>query len=317
MALAEPPPRVGTPAPQATPTPPPATVAAGFAPPANPPLPAQTTPSAAPRTAAAPAVVELPLATEAEILADSPASVDAGRFALQPEVIVLQFPSLAEQARTLNRAAGLIERAGFPHDRPLADAELDNRIRAGGGTPETLYLGHDYRAADLLRFFDEADSAGLALTPEEQSLKQGLKQWGWRPGTNGALISLVREDKANGIDRAARATILRHELSHGLYFVSPTYAAYVKQFWTTTLTGTERSLFRTFLKGEGYDTDIEDLVVNETQAYLMHTQDTRFFNAAAVGIPAIRLDTLRVLFLTGMPPSWLRDCTTVPARATR
>lgn len=260
-----------------------------------------------------PAAVQLPNATEAEILADAPTSFNAGRFAPQPEIVVVQFGSLGEQARTLNRAAAMIERAGFPRDRPLANAELDSRIRAGGNSPDNLYYGHDYRAMDLLRFFEEAEHAGLLLTDQELTLKREMRRWGWRPGTNGALISLVRDDPSTGVDRGARATVLRHELSHGLYFVSPVYAGYVKQFWTSVLTSAERSHFRGFLRSEGYDTEIEDLVMNETQAYLMHTQDTRFFTAEAVGIAAPRLDALRVLFLTGMPPSWLRDCTTVPA----
>jgi hypothetical protein len=291
------------PAPPRAPVPPAVPVPAGFAP--------------APARAPEPGPVRLPVVTELEILADAPESVDARRFALQPEIIVLQFGSLGEQARTLNRAAALIERAGFPRDRPLADAELESRIRASGNTPDTLYYGHDYRAVDLLRFFDESERAGLVLTNEELSLKRELKRWGWRPGTNAALISLVRDDPATGVDHGVRATILRHELSHGLYFVNPDYAAYARQFWTGTMSAGERRSFRTFLRKEGYDTEIDDLVVNETQAYLMHTQDSRFFNAAAVGIPPARLDALRVLFLTGMPPSWLRDCTTVAGRPTK
>ncbi len=282
-------------------------------------------PPIAPPSAAPPVVVVVPapfvaappalpgLAGEAEILDRAPVAVEAYRFALQPEIVVLQFATLAEQADALNRAAALIEKAGFPRDRVVDRGEMDRRIRAAGATPETFYYGHDYRGADLLRFFAEAERAGDALTPGEAWLRQQIREWGWRPGGNAALISLVRDDPVSGLDRLARATILRHELSHGYYFVNAEYAAYSLRFWQESLTASERDRFRAFLALEGYDTGIEDLVVNETQAYLMHTASERFFSARAVGLTVARLDVLRGLFLTGMPPGWLRDCTTLPA----
>jgi hypothetical protein len=131
---------------------------------------------------------------------------------------------------------------------------------------------------------------------------------------------------ADGIDAAARATILHHELSHGEYFTNPAYAGYAQAFWRDSMTAAERAAFTGFLMREGYDPGIEDLMMNETQAYLMHTPDARFFNAAAVGLPLAELDRLRAAFLLGMPAGWLRDCTpapgatpsnTVPARAPR
>ncbi len=46
----------------------------------------------------------------------------------------------------------------------------------------------------------------------------------------------------------------------------------------------------------------------------MHTATPLFFLAKAVGIPEDRIDLLRGLFLTGMPPGWLRNCTSVPPK---
>lgn len=255
-----------------------------------------------------------PLATEAQILDRAPDTTEAYRFVSQPEILVLQFATLADQAATLNRAAALVERAETPHDRVLDPAELDRLIRASGDVPEFVYFGHDYRAADLERFFR---LAGPGLTPAEAVLRAWLSDWGWRAGTTGALISLVREDRAVGIDRASRATILRHELSHGLYFVDADYAAYARRFWAVTLSEEERGQFRRFLGREGYDTRIEDLMSNEAQAYLVHTSDRRFFTPASVGMTQARLDVLRTLFLAGMPPGWLRDSSVLPARVPR
>lgn len=284
---------------------------AGFAPPI-PPTPTDATPA---RPAPAPSAP--PLLTEAEVLARQPRQMGAYRFAPEPAILILQFGTLAEQARALNRPAALIEKAGYPRDRVLDAAELDRRIRAEGSDPASFYYGHDYRAADLVRFFALARAQGLPLDEGEEALSRMIESWGWTASTNAALISLVSDDVAAGVGPEVRATILRHELSHGLYFTSPAYAGYAREFWQTVLTPAERGRFSTFLAQEGYDTTIQDLVINETQAYLMHTANGWFFNARAVGLSDKRLDALRVLFLTGMPPSWLRDCTSVPPRAPR
>ena len=160
--------------------------------------------------------------------------------------------------------------------------------------------------------FAAIDASGTPMSPGEAWLRAEVTAWGWQPGVNAALITLAQDDPAAGLDPVVRATILRHELSHGLYFTSPAYARYSQQFFAGVLTEAERGRFRSFLAGEGYDTALGDLVVNETQAYLMHTANKQFFNAAAVGIPDNRLDVLRGLFLIGMPPGWLRDCTAPP-----
>jgi hypothetical protein len=155
------------------------------------------------------------------------------------------------------------------------------------------------------------------LTAGEAQLRQRIAAWGWRPDSTGALISLVQANQAAGVDDMMRATILRHELSHGLYFTSPDYARYTRQFWDGTLTAAERSNIRRFLDRDGYDVSIDDLVVNESQAYLVHTTNPQFFTAQSVGMTEQRLALLRGLFVTGMPPGWLRDCTLVPRRRRR
>jgi hypothetical protein len=245
-----------------------------------------------------------PLATEAEILADAPEQLSVYRFAPFPSVVVLQFPSLAEQARMLNRIAALIEKDGFPRDRVLAHDDLNTRIRASGVTPETFYYGHDYRAEDVVHFF----ALATELNSDEQLLHELVTRLGWHEhGPVEAVISLVRENAGSDIDRAARATILRHELSHGLYFTDPAYVGYCYRFWNEVLTARERGLFTAYLRREGYDPALTDLIVNETQAYLIHTSDPRFFRPADVGLTDARADELRRIFLAGMPQGWLRD----------
>lgn len=270
--------------------------------------PPASTPAPAPAPAQAPGEAIRP-ASEAEIAAHDPERLTVFRFAPNPRILVLDFPDLAEQGRMLNRVAALIEKAGLPRDRVLPDAELDAAIRASGSDPATYYYGHDYSAAELVRFFALADRDKVTLTAEEERLRRLLHQEGWTNGSPGALISIPRAGSDPLVDRAARATILHHELSHGEYFTSPAYAAYATAFWRTEMRPEDRAAFRRYLAGDGYDDSDEDLMINEGQAYLMHTRDPRFFNPAVLGLAPGRLAALQAAFLLGMPPGWLRDCT--------
>jgi hypothetical protein len=281
------------------------------APPA--PAPAPAPPVVTPSPAVPAPVFPVRTASEDEILADAPEQITIFRFAPNPHVLVLDFPTLRQQGMMLNRVAAFVEKAGQPHDRVLTDAELDAAIRAAGETVETYYYGHDYRAADLTRFFALADRDKVQLTAEEEQLRALLKQEGWfAPDAVGALISIPRLGTEKFLDESARATILRHELSHGEYFTDPAYAAFTRRFWGTVMDDDDRTRFRAFLGNQGYDTGLEDLMINEMQAYLMHTPDQRFFNARAVGLSQDRLDRLRIAFVAEMPRGWLRDETPAP-----
>jgi hypothetical protein len=259
-------------------------------------------------------VPALPLATEAEIDAEAPGDPKLVRFALNPHILVLDFASLAEQGAMLNRIAALVEKAGLPRDRVLTDKELADAIVASGTTPETYYYGHDYRVGDISRFYALADRDHVALDPEETRLRAILAGQGLlAAGAVGAMISIPALGSDKLVDAQARRAILHHELSHGEYFTVPAYAAYTKHFWDDVLTEQERGQFRKFLAEDGYDAGEEDLMMNEMQAYLMHTPDPRFFSAKAVGIAPDRLHALQMAFMKGMPAGWLRDDTAVPA----
>lgn len=297
------------PVPAATPQAPVQTTASVAVPPVTPSPPLLHPAGFAPPTPTSPTPQPLAAreATLADILADAPGTLTIYRFAPQPSVVVLQFPSLHRQALMLNRVAAFVEKAGFPHDKVVSGADLAARI-GGPSTFDTFYYGHDYKAVDLVRFFRLATD----LNPEEAKLAEIVRQAGWDSGTPvGALVSLVRLSPAEGLDQSARSAILQHELSHGIYFTDPAYASFCAHFWHDVLTEGEREQFIKFLAREGYDTALGDLMINETQAYLMHTPDKQFFNAAEVRISPVRLNELRQIFVVGMPPGWLRDHTTV------
>ncbi len=246
-------------------------------------------------------------ADRAEILAADPQQLLIFRYSNDPQVLVLDFPSLHQQGQMLNRVAAFVEKAGVPHDRVLTDAELAAAIKASGATPDDYYYGHDYRAADLVRFFHLMASDRVAPTAEERRLRAllGFLHW-FAPGTVGAIITLPGPGKAAGLDAKGRATILEHELSHGAYFTIPAYDVYVHRFYDNVLDPKDRAAFRQFLAGEGYDTGINDLIVNETLAYLMFTPDPRFFSPAVVGLPPARIQALREAFWPGIPVAWLK-----------
>ncbi len=253
------------------------------------------------------AVSQLPLADEAELLAAPAGKLRVFRLKPAPSIIVMIFPSLLQQGLTLNRIGAFVEQAGLPHDHVLNDAGLTAAIAAAHTTVETYYYGHDYCAADLLRFFVTAKSDGIVLRPEEAALERLLQRENMlQLGANGALISLPPPGNTPLLDQAARAAILRHEIAHGVYFTDPTYVAYVRHFWLSVMNAEQRGHFRHFLGGEGYDTSDDNLIMDETQAYLVHTPDPRFFNAAAVGMPPEDVADLRHKFVVGMPESWLK-----------
>lgn len=290
-----------------------------------PPPQAGVPPAAAPAPAAVPSPAPAPpeavperhafsieTATEPDILnhvapagAPDPAVF---RFLANPRILVLDFASLREQGLMLNRVAALAEKSGLPHNLVLNDSELAAAIRSGGDTVETFYYGHDYSAQSLARFFALADLDHIVLSDGEETLRRLIAQEGWfEPDARGGLISIPRIGADDRVTRAARATILHHELSHGEYFTNPAYVAVVHRFWTQTLTPAERDRIRRHLHSVGYDSALEEVMENEAQAYLMFTDSPEFFTPEMIGMSRTRLADLRGAFFRAMPAGWLRD----------
>ena len=259
----------------------------------------------------APAVVPpsrptIALASEAQLAGLLPERPLLRRLAENPRVFVLAFPDLALQGAALNRAAALIEKAGLPRDRLLQPAELAAVIARSGDTPATWFLGHDYRGEDLARFFELAERDRVALGEAELWVRAQLALAMAEAGPGPlALVSVAGPGPQ--MDAAMRATVLRHEIGHGHYFTLPGFAARVQAVWQGGFTEAERGAFRAFLGREGYDTANDDLMANETLAYLLFTPDARFFAPAMVGMTEPAVERLRGL---------LRDSLPQPIRAT-
>jgi hypothetical protein len=262
-------------------------------------------PATAPATTAR---FDIITADEQAIARHVPVAFSVFRLADNPRIMVLDFASLTEQGRMLNRIAAFTEKAELPHDRVLTETELQAAIRDRGDTAETFYFGHDYAAAALAQFFAAADQERIALNAEEEKLRTLLRQEGWlAPDTHAGLISIPAVGADPRITQAIRAGILRHELSHGEFFSNATYADYVRNFWFSQLTPPERAGVRAFLGKDEYDVRVEELMYNEMQAYLMFTRDPALFTPDMAGVTPERLAALQERFLAGMPTGWLRD----------
>jgi hypothetical protein len=231
-------------------------------------------------------------------------------------VLVIDFPSLTEQARAMNRLAALIEKDGAPRDRLLSDAEM----AALTDNAATFYFAHDYAATSLARFFSMAEAESEALNVQERDLLALLlaahvldrgPAGGYLPGTpEMAVISLVQpqpDDPATPedetVDAALRDTMLRHEMSHGEFFTNEAYRRHSERFWRERLTEAERKRFRDYLARHGYDPQDEMLMINEAQAYLMHTPDPRAFSADALRVTEDQLVGMRRRFMDPQPPT--------------
>lgn len=242
------------------------------------------------------------------------------RYKPQPRILVFDFPSLYQQGDMFNRAVALVERNGAPRDRILNDQELAQYIDSVGQTRATFAFGNDLLVSELVTFFNRASQRGIALNEQEKALKQFLLDNGLirardggleNPGLSHVILSIPRtgsyHDNAPPVTPLVRKTILRHELSHGEYFTNPAYAKYCHDFWSKTMTEQQRGAFRKFLAHMNYDASNEDIMINETQAYLMHTPDPAAFSAKSVGMSDQEIAELRKRFMAGNPPTHLFD----------
>ncbi len=277
-----------------------------------PPAPAGPAPAKAPPLSP---IESSPLSIS-ELLAGNSSDWRVARLRENRQILVIEFPNLAEQGAAMNRLAALLEKAGTPRDRVLSDGELAALIARNGDNAQTFYGGHDYESAAMARFFRLATAQRQALNLQEQRLLQVLVQTGLLseevagPVANGpqALITFtaIQADDPTSpadetVDERRRDSVLRHEFSHGRYFTRPAYREHCRKFWRVALTTIQREAIRTYLAKLGYDRSNEELMLNEAQALLMHTPDTRAFDAATVGIAPGELAALRRRFWKDAP----------------
>lgn len=235
-------------------------------------------------------------------------------------ILVIDFPTLAEQGKMFNRIVALIERIGAPRERVLDNEELARFIRSVGKTEATLAYGNDFLVAELVVFFNLADMGGIQLTAQEVALRQLLADRRLMVYRNGfyqavtpqaVILSIPQESGGSPgnppVSTLARQTILMHEISHAEFYTNPAYANYCRQFWRSVMSAEQRGAIRKFLSRSSYNPDNEEMMINETQAYLLYTPDQRAFNAKLAGLREKEVEILRTKFWGGFPEAPLAE----------
>ncbi len=233
-----------------------------------------------------------------------------------PNIYIFDFPGLAPQGRSFNRVTQFTEQQGNePYPRVLSNDELARYIAAARRTQTDFAFGHDVLVSELVQFFNYATRDKIELNPEEVTLRDFLIEQNlvrfWRgfyqamqPDTVLLSIPQVQERKPGEpmITSGARYTILLHEMAHGEYYTNPHYQKFCQRFWYETLNDSQRDAFRNFLAKFNYAVTNEELLINEMQAYLMFTPDTKSFSASKLGVSDGELQQMRDAFRRKSPP---------------
>ena len=236
-------------------------------------------------------------------------------------VFIFDFPNLSTQGRTFNRITQFTEQTqsnqGYP--RVLSNNEIEKYIESLRRNQANFAFGHDVLVNELVQFFNLADRDKIELHPEEIILRDFLIKQGlikiWRnfyqaikPEIVILSIPQTQLKKADEptINELARFTIFSHEIAHGEYYSNPYYSNYCRQFWSKSLSDSQRQAFIDFFKKYNYDTNNAELVVNEMQAYLIFTPDKNSFNAKKLGVSDEELESMRSIFQQGNPPTKMR-----------
>lgn len=240
------------------------------------------------------------------------------QYAGNPDIYIFDFPNLTQQGKTFNRITQLTEQYNEPYKRVLTLQEIESYLASIRRTQANMAFGNDVLVSELVLFFNLADNGKIELLPEELALRDFAISHGlikvWRKfyqavQPNVVILSIPqtqeRRDNEPKISELARRAIFTHEIAHGEYYTNPHYAKYCYRFWSSVLNDEQRNVFKKFLSKYNYSLNEEELLVNETQAYLMFTPDPLSFSAKKLGITDEELEWMRMVFRKGMPATSL------------
>jgi hypothetical protein len=188
------------------------------------------------------------------------ADFEVYRWVSDPQVVVLDFTSLEIQDLYVKRLVFFLEKAGSR--RQLVS---DTFMKGKDG-----WKANDFSPESLARFYNAARQAAFPLNTREEYFLRCLLAWGllsqdgkgFLPG-RGAIVSIAQDSLP-----ATRKLLLQHEMTHGIYFTTPTFRDYVAQEWKA-LPAEPKSFLLRFFQFKRYDTSDAALMINEFQAYLL------------------------------------------------
>ncbi len=232
-----------------------------------------------------------------------------------PRVLVLDMPNVEDQSRIFARLVIFIERSSAPRHRILSVEEVLKWRLVNKETLATLTIGNNIRANDFARFFNVARLQNEPITEDENwLLTQLIKHGVIMSVANGyeslapekIVISVPQVSKIEGcanctITMLKRDLILRHELAHARFITDQVYRNYVWWFWHNILTSQQRIDISKYLRSLGYDLSAPDMLVNEMQAFLIHTPESEYFSSRAAGLPTKQMATLHADFQKHYP----------------
>lgn len=213
---------------------------------------------------------QLPLTVSKEVLLNynrqnwRQASWELFSWKKYPEILILDTASYSVQSAMLKRICFFAERKGFS-GKLLTDRELKEYKD---------WNAHDYNASTLARFYTKAENKRFSLNKPELILRELLlknriiirARGGYRTG-KGVLLSISRS-----MNSYWRERVLKHELIHGLYFISAPFRSRCRSVWFSQ-SKEERTLWKTYLSLKGYDEKNSQLCISEFTAYLLQNSD--------------------------------------------
>ncbi|MDR2478919.1 MAG: hypothetical protein LBD48_06365 [Treponema sp.] len=178
-----------------------------------------------------------------------------------PSLLIFDTADYAVQDRMLKRLAFFAEKAGF-RGRLASDAEI---------APLHGWNAHDYRAADIARFFDAARRSKFPLSGEEKELEQILFDAGiilltgdgGVSGGSGGIISISRES-----EDYLRSRFMAHEGFHGIFFIDEDFRNFSRRRWDM-LPAQAKHFITSYFDFQHYDINDGYLMVNEFMAHIL------------------------------------------------
>jgi hypothetical protein len=191
----------------------------------------------------------------------------------EPRILYIVSANHAVQSAFLRRLAFFVEKRGFA-GRLARDGEIAH-LRDWGA--------HDYRSADLARFFQKAENEHFPLNQKELLLRELLLANGVirraRNGIEAGEGALIGFSAEIGDDRLPAYFV--HETVHGFYFIMPALRRAFKESFDR-YPDAEKDFLRAAFDFREYNVlEDGDLLINETAAYLIQqlpAETPKYFN---------------------------------------